>query len=210
MAAKTTVVVHVVLDTNALFTDPADKLLATGISDFILSTRKDLEINVTWYLPSIVKAERQHQMTEKAIRLLAPLEKVETLLGHRLNITEESLRRSVEEVIKKQVALHGLKEVNLDHSKVDWQRMIEKSVFRLVPFARGETEKGFRDAVLLETFCQIVDTLPKLLKFAALCSLRTTSCSLKQRRNASQSEIMFLLLGSWKVSKRCLMHSPHS
>ena len=170
MAAKTTVVVHVVLDTNALFTDPADKLLATGISDFILSTRKDLEINVTWYLPSIVKAERQHQMTEKAIRLLAPLEKVETLLGHRLNITEESLRRSVEEVIKKQVALHGLKEVNLDHSKVDWQRMIEKSVFRLVPFARGETEEGFRDAVLLETFCQIVDTLPKTSRSLPRCA----------------------------------------
>ena len=99
-------------------------VLATGIVIYTFDTQGFGNKHLFWYLPSIVKAkghDREGYSTFGASR-------IKLLLGHRLNITEESLRRSVEEVIKKQVALHGLKEVNLDHSKVDWQRMIEKSV----------------------------------------------------------------------------------
>ncbi|MGE3978027.1 MAG: hypothetical protein AB7F94_10615, partial [Nitrospira sp.] len=138
-----------------------EKLLSVGIGDFILASRKDLVVDVRWYLPSIVKSERQYQMIERANRLLGHVQKVEALLGHKLNITEEGLAESVESAIKKQIELHELKEVPLDPSQVDWHGVVQQSVFRRAPFARGETEKGFRDAVLLEIFCQITATLPK-------------------------------------------------
>ncbi|MGE0700754.1 MAG: hypothetical protein AB7O57_16765, partial [Hyphomicrobiaceae bacterium] len=117
---KSGIVVHVVLDTNALFTEAAEKLLSVGIGDFILASRKDLVVDVRWYLPSIVKSERQYQMIERANRLLGHVQKVEALLGHKLNITEEGLAESVESAIKKQIELHELKEVPLDPSQVDW------------------------------------------------------------------------------------------
>jgi hypothetical protein len=80
MASKTKVAVHVVVDTNSLFTEAADKLLATEISDLISSSSANLELNVRWHLPWIVKAERQYQMLLRANRLIPHLQKVEKLL----------------------------------------------------------------------------------------------------------------------------------
>ena len=53
------------------------------------SNHKDLTIE--WYLPSIVRHERQYQMKLAASRLLREVAKVEDLLGHGLNINEEIL-----------------------------------------------------------------------------------------------------------------------
>jgi hypothetical protein len=133
----------------------------TGISDFILKSKKELDLDVHWYLPWIVKAERKYQMAEKAYRYLPQLEKLEKLLGHQLGITSDTLSARVDEAIKKNIDRHGMKEVGLTPSLVDWQRMIERSVSRQAPFERGENEKGFRDAILLEIFCQLINTLPK-------------------------------------------------
>ena len=161
IAAKHKTVVHVIIDTNALFTEAADKLLSSAISELIVGANDRLDLNVEWYIPWIVKSERQFQMLDRAKRLLPHLEKVERLLGHQLGITEEVLRTRVEEAIKKQIELHQMKEIGLDPMQVDWQKMIERSVFRQAPFERGETEKGFRDAILLEAFCQLASTLPR-------------------------------------------------
>ena len=49
----------------------------------------------------------------------------------------------------------------LDSSKVDSEDLLGRSVQRRPPFDPGEKEKGFRDAIVLETFYQIIEDLPK-------------------------------------------------
>lgn len=44
-------------------------------------------------------------------------------------------------------------------STVHWDDVIYRAAFRLAPFQVGDAEKGFRDAVVLETFCQLYETL---------------------------------------------------
>src|SRR5689334_16437720 len=62
--------VAIVLDTNCLYTEAADKLVCQDISDFILQEVPTLGVEITWHLPSVVKAERRHQMLERARKLL--------------------------------------------------------------------------------------------------------------------------------------------
>ena len=153
--------VHIVLETSCLFTDAADKLIKEELSEFILSTINRREIDVTWHLPSLARDERKHQMVIRAERLIPQLEKVERLLGHKFGITKETLDERVDAVISREIARHHLTLHNLDTSKVDWTDLISRSVQRRPPFDPGEKEKGFRDAVVLQTFRQIIEDLPK-------------------------------------------------
>ena len=153
--------IHVVLDTNCLFTEAADKLIATDLSAFILNDSQQLGLKITWYLPSIVKAERKYQMAERGKKLLPALVKVESLLGHALGINAEVLEGRVDDAIKRQIDRHHLAELELAAAKVNWDTVIHSAAQRLPPFEAGEKEKGFRDALVLETFDQLAASLPK-------------------------------------------------
>ncbi len=170
MAARSKTALHIVLDTNALFTEAADCLLATEISEFVLKSF-DNDLDVRWYIPSVVTGERRFQMVERAKRLLPHLEKVERLLGHNLGITEEVLAARVDDVIKRHIETHKLNEVGFHESSVDWQEMVRRSISRMPPFDEGENEKGFRDAIVLETFCQLASDLPKSLQVCRIILL---------------------------------------
>jgi hypothetical protein len=152
---------HLVVDTNCLYTEAADKLLSLEISDFILKGSKLLGLEIAWYLPPVVKAERNYQMLEKAKGLLPNIQKLEKLLGHALNINEQILADRVRDAIAHQIKLHDIKELAVDTSRVNWDNLIECAMFRRPPFQPGEKEKGFRDALVLEAFVQLTEELPK-------------------------------------------------
>jgi hypothetical protein len=161
MSRQTVVNVHIVLDTNCLYTDAADKLIREELSSFILKSLDGEEVNVVWHLPEIVRAERQHQMMRKAQHLLPHLAKVESLLGHAFGITSETLEERVVAAIAREIERHKLVLHDLDVAKVNWVDVILRAVQRRPPFEPGEKEKGFRDAIVLETFLQLIDGLPK-------------------------------------------------
>jgi hypothetical protein len=150
-----------VLDTNCLFTEAADKLLCSDISEFIQNDSPQLGLKISWHIPSIVKAERKHQMLERGKRLLPALSKVESLLGHALGINEEVLGSRVDDAIKRQMEQHGLCELGIATEKVNWNEVINSAVLKLPPFEAGEKEKGFRDALILEAFSQLAEAAPK-------------------------------------------------
>ena len=147
--------VHIVLDTNSLFTDAEDKLLASNISRFILEDTKHLGLQIIWHLPDVVKGERKRQMLERASILVAKLGKLEALLGTPLGIDPATLEKKVDEAIAKQIKHHNLEELRADNSKIDWDQLIQNSVERNAPFSQS-TEKGFRDAIILESFFQLI------------------------------------------------------
>lgn len=61
--------------------------------------------------------------------------------------------------IKRQIEEHGLSELNCDYSRVNWSNTVAKAVAGKPPFSSA-TDKGFKDAVVLESLCQLVDGLP--------------------------------------------------
>ena len=70
--------------------------------------------------------------------------------------TEDKARAQVHHIIEKQMNEHRIEEIDFDESLVDWPDLINRAVRREPPFdPDSETEKGFRDAVILETFLQL-------------------------------------------------------
>jgi hypothetical protein len=150
----------VVFDTNALYTQSASDLLNYDLAEVIRQNSSHPDLTISWYLPDIVLHERQFQMLRRADDLLANIEKLEKLLGHNLGITRKLIGNRIDETIKNQLMEFSLQRITLVTDTVDWNRLILDSAYRKPPFDPGDKEKGFRDAIILETFMQIVNNSP--------------------------------------------------
>jgi len=180
--------VHVVLDTNAIFTEAADRLISDSISNFILHDTKGLGLEISWYLPEIVRMERHNQMLERGIGLLTPLGKLEKLLGHSLAMNAEILEERVIAAIDRQLKLHDLKGVAVNYSKVEWEDLVARAVTKQPPFSAGPSEKGFKDALVLEGYLQLANSLPRSPKTCRI-ALLTGDNILKQAANQRASSL---------------------
>lgn len=159
---------RVIFDTNALYVTPtsigsASDLVRQEIVELIAAAKyPDLEI--LWYLPEIVRHERQYQMQAEALKLRSAINKIERLLSHNLALTDQALLDHVAKKIDDKEKELGLRELKVDHVKVDWAAVTHAASYRLPPFAPGEKEKGFRDAIVAEAFMQLVSESPKTAK----------------------------------------------
>ena len=151
---------HVVFDSSVIHTDVAHALLRSEARSFIESNSGHTDLEVHWHLPQTVIDERRHQMRERAGDLVPTLGKLEALLGHNLGISEEILSSRIDETIDSQMAGLGIKSLPLITKDVEWGAIVESAVFRKPPFSPGKSEKGFRDAVIVESFLQLVAKSP--------------------------------------------------
>lgn len=157
---QTTPKLLVVFDTSVLFSQVAHDLVCTEAKEFIKANSQHTDLNVQWYLPCIVIDERRYQMRSRAIELLPPVKKLETLLGHNLNITESILDDRINDAIEKQLGELQISKLDLDIDRVSWNKLIERATYRYPPFEPGEKEKGFRDSLIAESFLQLVQRSP--------------------------------------------------
>jgi hypothetical protein len=150
----------VVFDTNVLYTKVAYELLRREVKELIESNSQHPDLNIKWYLPSVVVDERRYQMQGAAFKLLPSVTELERLLSHNLNITEDILKIRVNDAIEKQLSELGILTLDIDTSQVDWKSKINRAVYRLSPFEPGDKEKGFRDSLIADTFLQLVSQSP--------------------------------------------------
>jgi len=161
----------IVFDTSFLYTKSEHYFFKKEVSELISANNGHKDIDIKWYVPEVVKHERQYQMTQKAIELLPAIQRLEKLLGHNLNITEDIVITRVKEAINKQFDVLKIHTGNLDVEKVEWEKIIFNSVFRQPPFEAGDKEKGFRDSLVAEAFLQLVAKSPKTAKSCRLVLL---------------------------------------
>jgi len=150
----------VIFDTNAIFSGSASDLFKKEIPEIIENYSKLPDLEITWYLPEIVVEERRFQMNKKGIELLPSIQKLEKLLGHNLNITEEIIHSRIDETISRQIDKHNIIEIKIDPTRINWHLLINKSVRRLPPFEDSDKEKGFRDALIIECVQHLIDNSP--------------------------------------------------
>lgn len=151
---------YVVFDTSALFTGSASNFLRAEVADLIQQNLELPDLTIRWLVPEMVRHERQFQMLQEALQLLRHVERLERVLGHNLNITADILETRVKETIDRQINQHRIVVQNLSADDVNWARLLLDAAYRKPPFQLGEKEKGFRDAVILETFLQVVAEAP--------------------------------------------------
>lgn len=152
--------IKIVFDTNVLYTSVASELLRDSVKSFINENSRHSDFSIKWYLSNIVVGERRYQMQKKASEFLPQVKKLERLLDHNLNITNEILIDRVNIAIDNQMSSMGISEITLDTNNVNWEMLITRAVDRLPPFDTKENEKGFRDSLIAESFFQLVNNSP--------------------------------------------------
>ena len=157
---KTRPELKVLFDTSILFTQVAYDLTRPDVRKLIEENSSHPDLALSWYLPRVVIAERQYQVQKRALEWLPNLEKLERLLGHKLNITPDILAARVEAAINDQIKKMSINVLDLDTNAVDWPTVITRAVRREPPFEAGDTEKGFRDCLIAQTFFQLIRDSP--------------------------------------------------
>ena len=163
--------IKVVFDSSAIFTGSASDLVNPPVAQFIADNSTYPDLKISWYVPEVVVLERTYQMVKKGSELLPAVQRLETLLGHNLNITSEIIKNRVDDAIEKGLNQLNLGVVRLSCDKVDWERLIQDATFRRPPFNTGEKEKGFRDAIIVESFLQLVDASPSTARICRVSLL---------------------------------------
>jgi hypothetical protein len=130
----------------------------------LIAESKCPDLDILWYLPEVVRHERQYQMQTEALKLRGPIAKIEKLLGHNLALTDKTLLDHVKTKIDEKEKELGLQEIKLNHASIDWASLIQAALYRRPPFQAGEKEKGFRDALVAESFSQLLAESPKTTK----------------------------------------------
>ena len=154
--------IHVILDSNSIYSQAPDAFVGIEARTLLEELSAAAHIDVFWYVPHVVRGERQVQMNAKAEKLLSSIPKLESFMGCALNVTQADFLKKIEDKIAEQAGGLQISFIDLDTKRVDWSEIIRRSVYREPPFDPvGEKEKGFRDALVLETFCQFLDSVPE-------------------------------------------------
>ena len=98
----------VVFDTNVIYSGSASFLINKELTELIKNNLSHHDLDISWFLPETVIKEREFQMIKKGLEFLQPIAKLETLLGHNLNITEEIISDRVKSNIIKQIDENSL------------------------------------------------------------------------------------------------------
>nr|WP_281721639.1 PIN domain-containing protein [Nitrosomonas nitrosa] len=185
----------IVFDTNALYTKATSDLLNEEVTNLIQNTKHN-DIEIIWYLPEVVRHERQYQMQRSAFELLPTIQKLEKLLGHALGFTKASLEKKVQETVESNIKSLNLRVLPIESSKVDWKAVMLASAYHQPPFDAGEKEKGFRDALVAESFLQLVETSPVTSKACRIVLVTNDSLLTDAIRNRTNERSNVRLLRS--------------
>ena len=156
--------IWVLLDTSALYIGSECRLVNDDVANRVRSQDVVLDPREHWFIPRVVLEERRYQMLHAAKNLLPNTIKLGKLLGHDL-CTDQQVKHAIDDQIDNQLKELGLKIVELDYPRVNLELLAMQAVRREPPFsADPSVEKGFRDALILETFMQKLDSATNEVK----------------------------------------------
>jgi PIN domain len=164
MAKKMPASFVVVIDTNAIFPKDIANIVSpkfNAIWDECL-TISDLQLVV----PEVVRGERLYQLVqvakqslENATKNFETFKKVSGLKAQTLP-TIQTIQIAAEHKFDDWLKGLKAKTAPIPYENINWKRVVNDAIWRVSPFEAGtgekDTEKGFRDCLVLETLHSIV------------------------------------------------------
>jgi hypothetical protein len=179
-------VLHVMFDTNAIFAEGFESLVSKAARDAIEEHSKHGDLDVKWVVPEIVRLEREYQMRNNFRAVAAHAVRAEKLFCADWGISEDSINSAISATIDKQLQALNVTVQPCDAANVDWSSIMRRACFRLAPFQPGQTEKGFRDAIVCETFYQLVSSLSGRDAAVLVCGDGLMKTALGERLDAGK------------------------
>lgn len=148
-------VIHVMLDTNILFAPKnMHHIFSRQVEAMIRESATHTDVAVRWMIPAMVRSERIWQMRGLAIGHLNATRNMQKLFGQTWVENEDAVANVISKTVDGQLRSLNTEIIECDVSLVDWATLISAAALRLAPFSSGDSEKGFRDAVICETIYQ--------------------------------------------------------
>jgi hypothetical protein len=166
---------HLLVDSNILRAKDEAVLVSPTLSEFLQI--HGIEFPITLLVPSIVRDEVIYQQFRDARSGLNAAKtgyiKANSILGknYKLGLTEGKIKIRLNELFNKWLeSLHGqILEVPVE--EIDFLKVIDRAVWRRPPFEHHEKkEKGFRDAMILETLRHHVSKCTSSQLVAFICN----------------------------------------
>ena len=156
---------HILIpDTNILWHEKKDVCVHPDFDSFWGEYGSKYEIELA--IPSVVLGELMYQHTSSALTTLERINsQFSNLSSYSKNnythkITDRQVRNDIKAKFDAWMSSSSAILVETPVATIDWSSLINNAIWRIPPFTEDnnkEIEKGFRDALILETVCFIVD-----------------------------------------------------
>jgi len=157
---KTTPTLYVCLDTNVLYI--SDKSESAALDNFfpprvsnVIRDERHAALNIRWVVPEMVRHERQYQMFQAAKPVIGLVKKMPRLFADSWLSKPDDLEKHIAALADNDLREHGVQVIGFNKNLVDWDALCVAAGLRKSPFdPDASKEKGFKDAIVAETFSQ--------------------------------------------------------
>jgi hypothetical protein len=153
---------RILIDTSVLFSKSIYSPINYELQKLIEDCKKLTELRVTWYIPDVVIDERKYQIKNQVKELLQATTKLYRFLGRNLDVNLNTITEQIDKNFENYLINNNLTVHKLNVVDVDWNNLIKCSTDRLPPFQSGDKEKGFRDALIIENYLQLLSEFGKV------------------------------------------------
>lgn len=156
-----------VVDTNELWQEIKNDVISEDFEIFWLeyAEKFSLELNI----PEVVVGEILFQHSNSALKALGRANKQFDNMSriakqkYKHTITSRKVKKDVEKKLNAWLKSKSAIVTETPVTTIEWEKLIEKSIWREQPFTEDpNTEKGFRDALILETLKNICENQTEL------------------------------------------------
>lgn len=149
----------IVPDTNILWYEDKSYAVNPLFEQFINDNKSLASLELI--IPDMVKQELLFQQTTSALKALEKINENVSLISqitrsqHKLSITRDQIKKQIESKFDSWISLNKASVAKTPYEIIDLNKVCYKAVWHLPPFTfdpkNNDNEKGFRDAIILET-----------------------------------------------------------
>lgn len=144
----------ILIDTSIIYSDRF--LVDKEFIELINGKNEYPELKLSWFIPEVVISERRYQLFTQVEDLFHSVKRLYCLINQPPPEKRDGIKEKIDEQIKNLISKYSISIHHLNTKNIDWERVIHNSVERLPPFEAGKKEKGFRDALVLENYFQLL------------------------------------------------------
>lgn len=169
---------HVFFDTSILWCEDKAPVVNPNFEQFWTAAIKDFDLRLL--IPDTVWGELKFQHCASCIKQLKNIEeghkRISSIaaVSHSTSLTPGKLETQILAKFDKWARARRAEIIKLPVTKIDWERVAMDAIWRRPPFTsdpkNAESEKGFRDALILETVVDGVRSNGGQINFAFICN----------------------------------------
>ncbi|CAE6769077.1 hypothetical protein R75461_03743 [Paraburkholderia nemoris] len=151
---------NIMLDTNVLYVDGrSDQFLSPNIVK-VIEDPLHAQLNISWSIPSMVRREREYQLRQQAKHIVSAAREMPSLFASTWVGDSDAVNAEISQLAQRELHRLNIRVYECDPNRVAWATLIEAAGWRLPPFdPNDKNEKGFKDAIVAETFIQLCGEL---------------------------------------------------